>query len=92
MIRLICFASMSFNGTSKEFLNNDPDLVVTGDDFQLASAVVVEGNWELFDEVGHGGNMIALSRASGPESDGVYRDPADWGGTTAFHVKSIRRS
>jgi hypothetical protein len=92
LIRLICFANTAFNGGSKEFLSNDPDLTITGDDFLFASVIVIEGNWTLYDAVGFGGNAVTISRTSGPESDGVYRDYADWSGAAAFHVKSIQRS
>lgn len=92
MNRLICFADTTFRGGSKEYLNNDPNLVVTGDDFVLSSAIAVDGSWTLYDDIGFAGNAIVLQRSSGPEGDGVYRDYADWSGSAAFHVKSIQRS
>ncbi|MBM3522166.1 MAG: beta/gamma crystallin family protein [Alphaproteobacteria bacterium] len=92
MVRLICFAAASFANGSKEYLGNDPNLIITGDEYSLASAIAIGGSWTLYSEVGFTGESIVLSSSSGPESDGVFRDHADWGGSSHFHVKSIQRS
>ncbi|MEZ5307190.1 MAG: beta/gamma crystallin-related protein [Pyrinomonadaceae bacterium] len=92
MAKLIVFSAIGFNGTSKEFRSNDPDLVQNGDDFVVSSAIAIEGDWTLFHEPGFAGTSIGLSSSGGPDSDGTYKDSADWDGTGEFHVKSIQHS
>ncbi len=89
MPRILVFTNPGFSGTVKEFTLNDPDLTQNGDDLTFASAIVLSGSWNLYDEVNQAGNTISLSATSGPNGDGAFKDPADWGGAAAFHVKSI---
>ena len=92
MAKLIAFAASSYASPTKEYRSNDSDLTLNGDDFVFASAIVTESDWTLYDEVGFTGNSISLSPQGGPDNDGAFRDHADWGGATPFHVKSIQHS
>lgn len=90
MAKLIVFSEPGYSGTSKEYRSNDPDLTLNGDDFIIKSAIVLTGNWSLYDDVMNGGISINLTEAGGPDADGGYKDYADWSGTDVFHVKSIQ--
>lgn len=90
--KLVVFDQNSFSGTSKIYQSNDPDLVANGDDFVLSSAIAVVGSWTLYDQVGHAGTSIQLDDQGGPDSDGAYKDSADWQGATPFHVRSIEHA
>lgn len=92
MAKIICFSSAGFNGTSKEYYSNDPDLALNNDDFTIASAIVISGTWTLYDEPNNMGTSQTLNESGGPESDGCYKDHADWGGAADFHVKAIQHS
>lgn len=92
MAKLIVFSTPGYNGTSKEFQNNDPDLTLNGDDFVVASAIALSGSWTLYPDPGYQGTPISLAREGGPDSDGGYKDYADWTGAANFHVKSIQHS
>lgn len=91
MNRILLFTQAGFTGTVKELTQNDPDLTLNGDDIVFASAIVLSGNWQLYDDVNSQGNTINLSEQGGPNADGAYMDHADWGGVASFHVKSIMR-
>lgn len=95
MSRILLFTDAGFTGTVKEYtLNdpdltlNDPDLTLNGDDVTFASAIVLSGSWNLYDDINQAGNLISLTDNGAPNSDGAYKDHADWGGAAAFHVKS----
>ncbi len=90
MPKLIAFNASGYVNTAKEFRSNDPDLALNGDDFVLASAIVLSSYWTLFPEPGYQGTPISLSSDGGPDTDGSYKDYADWNGTQNFHVKSIQ--
>lgn len=45
----------------------------------------------LFDDVNNLGSSITLNELTGPNSEGAYKDYADWGGAALFHVKSVMR-
>ena len=90
--KLIVFGDAGYITTSQEFLNSDPNLVLNGTDFVIGSAIVVVGNWTLFDDVGFQGALINLYAFTGPELDGCFKDYADWAGAAPFHVKSIQHS
>jgi hypothetical protein len=92
MPKLILFNQVGFINTAKEFRSNDPDLVLNGDDFQANSAIVASGDWTLFPDVNFQGTPISLGANGGPDADGSYKDPADWSGAGAFHVKSIQHN
>jgi hypothetical protein len=92
MPKLIAFATAGFTGSTKEFRSNDPDLTLNGDDFVVASAIVLTNNWTLYDDIGFTGNTISLGDSGGPDADGSYKDYADWQGSVNFHVKSIQHS
>jgi hypothetical protein len=92
MPKLILFNQVGFMNTAKEFRSNDPDLILNGDNFQSNSAIVASGEWTLYDDVNFQGNQINLGTNGGPDMDGCYKDPADWSGSGAFHVKSIRHN
>ena len=92
MARLILFSAESMGGTVKEFRNNDPNLVLNGNEFTLESAVGLSGIWTLYDDIAFGGATITLSDAGGPEVDGAYQDYADWGGAGPFLVMSIQHN
>jgi len=89
MAKLIAFDTVGYRGMAKEYQSNDPDLTLNGDDFVLSSAIVVNGSWSLYPEVGYEGLPISLNPQGGPDTDGCYKDYADWSGTGQFHVKSI---
>jgi len=89
MPRILLFTNPGFSGTVKEFTLNDPDLTQNGDDLAFASAIVLSGSWNLCDDVNLVGNTLTLAEAAGPNGDGAFKDPADWGGAGPFHVKSI---
>ena len=89
MPKLIAFSETGYSGTTKEFSSNDPDLTINGDDFIIKSAMVLSGSWALYDDVGFAGNTISMDAQGGPDSDGGFKDHADWGGAAPFHVKSI---
>ncbi len=89
MPKLITFTEVGYNGISKEFTSNDPDLTLNGDDATFKSAIVLSGSWDLYDDVARAGTTMNLTDTGGPDADGGYKDFADWGGATAFHVKSI---
>jgi hypothetical protein len=92
MAKLILFNQTGYTNTAKEFRSNDPDLTLNGDDFQFNSAIVASGEWTLFPDVNSQGTSITLGTNGGPDTDGTYKDPADWGGTGVFHVKSIQHN
>lgn len=90
MAKLLAFAAAGFTGVNKEYRSNDPDLTLNGDDFVIASAIVLSGTWTLYDDVNFAGNVISLHETGGPDIDGSYKDQADWSGGAPFHVKSIQ--
>ena len=92
MRKLIVFDTQGYQNQSKTFFENDPDLTLNGDDFTLAAAIAASGAWTLYSEPGYTGDSISLQLGGGPDSDGCYRDYADWGGSANFHVKSIQGS
>lgn len=92
MPKLILFNQVGYINTAKEFRSNDPDLVLNSDDFQANSAIVASSEWTLYPDVNFQGTPIALGTNGGPDQDGTYKDPADWGGAGAFHVKSIQHN
>lgn len=91
--KLIVFKNSGYSSESREFLSNDPNLVLNNADFEFASAIVASGNWTLYDDVSYQGNSINLVDNGGPELDGCYKDYADWpAGSAPFHVKSIQHA
>lgn len=92
MAKLILFNLVGYVNTAKEFRSNDPDLTMNGDDFQFNSAIVASGEWNLYPEVNFQGTPINLGTNGGPDTDGTYKDPADWNGIGVFHVKSIQHN
>ena len=89
MPKLIAFSEPGYSGIPKEFHSNDPDLTLNGDDFVIGSVIVLSTTWTLWDEVNFQGNPITLTETGGPDTDGTYKDHADWAGAAPFHVKSI---
>lgn len=51
MPKLITFTEVGYNGNSKEFTSNDPDLTLNGDDATFKSAIRLSGNGTLWDDV-----------------------------------------
>jgi Beta/Gamma crystallin len=88
--KLIVFSDVGYAGASKEYRSNDPDLAVNGDDFVFASAIVVSGQWTIYNAVSFGGDVITLSDGGGPETDGAYKDYADFAYAGAFTALSIQ--
>lgn len=91
MPRILLFSEAGFTGNVKELTQNDPDLTLNGDDVTFASAIVLSGSWNLYDDINQAGNLISLTDNGAPNADGAYKDHADWGGAAAFHVKSVTR-
>lgn len=92
MAKLILFNLVGYANTAKEYQSNDPNLTLNGDDFQANSAIVASSEWTLFPDVNFQGTPIQLGTNGGPDADGTYKDPADWGGAGVFHVKSIQHN
>lgn len=87
--KIILFSAIGFRGSVAIFTTNDDNLVLNNRDFVFNSAIVVNGNWELFSEPARAGDMIDLRFDGGADADGTYEDYAAWGGDTAFNVQSI---
>lgn len=92
MPKLLLFNAIGYVDPVQEFQSNDPDLTLNGDDFQANSAIVASGEWTLYPDPNFQGTPISLGSSGGPDGDGTYKDPADWGGTAVFHVKSIQHN
>lgn len=92
MAKLITFTVADFGAAASTFQSNDPDLTLNAADVDVGSAIVASGSWTLFDQPGYQGTSIELNESGGPDSDGCYRDYADWAGTAIFRVQSIRHT
>ena len=90
LTELVVFSEPGYAGRTRKFQNNAADLTLSSSDFIIQSAIVLAGNWTLYDAANHQGNWISLTKHGGNDSNGTFKDHADWGGNAPFHVKSIR--
>lgn len=47
---------------------------------KLSSLIVVDGEWELYQDAEFKGNSYKVSRELSPNKDGIYNSYKDWGG------------
>ena len=62
---------------------NGPDNCLGDQSFNdcTSSVVVKSGKWNLFQHYNYGGQCWTVSSNGGPNCDGRYPRPEDWGGT-----------
>lgn len=92
MPKLLVFENVGFSGANREYYSNDPDLTLNGANMEFGSAIVLSGSWTLYPDPNFQGTAISLAPQGGPDSDGAYKDFADWGGAEKFSVRSIQYS
>jgi hypothetical protein len=55
---------------------------------RTSAVIVCEGTWHLHDQTNFTGISWPVHANGGPNHDGVYSDPASWGGTNNS-IKSV---
>jgi hypothetical protein len=90
--KLLVFENAGFLGTNREYYSNDPDLTLNGLEKEFGSAIVLSGSWTLYPDPNYQGTSISLTAQGGPDTDGAFKDYADWGGAGKFTVRSIQYS
>jgi len=89
MSKIIVFQDVNLRGNSLTLTESDPNLVPQGWNDKISSLIVIDGDWDLFQDVDFKGATWNASESGGPGGDGVYPDWKDWGGTNDS-ISSLR--
>lgn len=95
-ITLYKHAEFRCDADEDKFVVEDRDIEKLGDEWlndELSSVIVANGSWTLYNHANHddSGGAWEVSADGGPNGDGLYPRPSDWGGPNDV-VSSIKRS
>lgn len=87
---LYLYAEEGLNGTYID-VTSSIDSVNNGNGQVTNSISVMSGAWNIYSSPGFNGqlNTSKLTTNGGPNCDGVYNTPADWGGNIGDVVQSV---
>ncbi len=80
MSKLIVFQNVNLSGDSLTLTEADPNLSSQGWNDRISSLIVIDGDWDLYQNANYSGTVWNVSDSGGPAEDGVYPDYNDWNG------------
>ena len=89
MSKIVVFQNANLSGDSLTLTEADTNLIPQGWNDSISSLIVINGDWDMYQDTNYGGTVWNVSGSGGPAGDGVYPDWNDWGGTNDS-ISSLR--